>query len=78
VVLDGLVHGVDFSARRAGVEPSWLPGIRVPIAHFVAIDPPITMAELRAHGPSRSPQVEVGSGSPMVTLAPTICPSKLS
>lgn len=35
------------SARRARVEPTWVPGVRVPLHHFIGLDPPLTIAELR-------------------------------
>jgi hypothetical protein len=37
------------SARKAGVQPSWMEGIRVPIDHWVNVDPPVTLTELRGH-----------------------------
>jgi Domain of unknown function (DUF3883) len=35
------------SARRAGAEWAWLPGVKVPLAGFTEVLPPITLEELR-------------------------------
>lgn len=35
------------SARRAGVEHAWLPGVRVPLTGWPPMAPPVTLAELR-------------------------------
>jgi len=39
------------SARRAGAAPQWLPGIRVPLNHYIDLDPELTLDELRRHEP---------------------------
>jgi hypothetical protein len=36
------------SARRAGEQARWLPGIRVPLGHYRELDEPITLTEIRA------------------------------
>jgi hypothetical protein len=36
------------SARLAGAEPEWLAGVRVPLDHFRALDPPLSLDDLRA------------------------------
>ena len=36
------------SARAAGATEEWLPGVRVPLDHFVDVDPPIALAQIRA------------------------------
>jgi uncharacterized protein DUF3883 len=36
-------------ARRAGERPRWLPGIRVALAQYQALDPPVSLAEIRTH-----------------------------
>jgi hypothetical protein len=35
------------SARRAQAQAEWVPGIRVPLDGFTAIDPPVTLEDLR-------------------------------
>jgi hypothetical protein len=39
----------DLGERKANVLPAWLEGVRVPIDHWVAVDPPVTLTELRSH-----------------------------
>jgi hypothetical protein len=36
-------------ARRAGERPRWLPGIRVVLAQYRELDPPVSLTEIRAH-----------------------------
>jgi hypothetical protein len=38
-------------ARRAGERPRWLPGIRVPLSQYRALDTPLTLADIRAQRP---------------------------
>src|SRR5215218_1598549 len=35
-------------ARRANVEPQWLPGLYVGLQHFTALAPPLQMSEVRS------------------------------
>ena len=35
-------------ARRAGEQPRWLPGIRVPLGHYKQLASPLTLAQIRA------------------------------
>jgi hypothetical protein len=35
-------------ARRAGVRPEWLPGIRVPLGQYGELDTPVPLADIRA------------------------------
>lgn len=35
-------------ARRAGAQPAWLPGTRVPLGHYRALDAPVSLANIRA------------------------------
>lgn len=37
------------SARLAGEEARWLPGIRVPLGHYTALKEPISLTEVRKH-----------------------------
>lgn len=37
------------SARRARAAPKWVPGVRVPLGHFVPLVEPVSFAELRRH-----------------------------
>jgi hypothetical protein len=34
-------------ARRAGERPRWLPGLRVELEHYLPLEPPVTLAEIR-------------------------------
>ena len=35
-------------ARRAGEQPRWLPGVRVPLGHYQQLASPLTLAQIRA------------------------------
>jgi hypothetical protein len=55
-------------ARRAGVRPSWLPGLRVRLDGFARLDPQITLAELRTLQPqimAIRDELERDHGSPL-------------
>jgi hypothetical protein len=36
-------------ARRAGEQPRWLPGLRVPLRQYRELEPPVTLAAIREH-----------------------------
>jgi hypothetical protein len=36
-------------ARRAGEQPRWLPGLRVPLDQYQQLEPPVTLTEIRQH-----------------------------
>jgi hypothetical protein len=36
-------------ARRAGAQPQWTPGLRVALEQYRALEPPVTIAEIRSH-----------------------------
>ena len=35
-------------ARRAGEQPRWLPGLRIALDQYQQLEPPVTLAEIKA------------------------------